>query len=211
MEFKEFCRQRGRMCVNTDCIDCGLSSGNNHTKEKCASFCLKYPEKAEMIIKKWISEHPEEKTEETEKTFVDAGSYKLGEVKGYEEGLQECWELVKKMIKLDRREQINCFGHPEYCSVANYFYSLTPKEALNKYQEWESREIHVSRGDIVVVYGEKVIIVNPATGDELYHGGLCVDDLTAVNVEKGAVSQNTGQNIGYILDSLIAAAAAEGK
>lgn len=55
MEFKDFVKNRHRMCANfKSCDDCPMY-GKTST---CAAYPFVDPESAEAILQKWIDEHP---------------------------------------------------------------------------------------------------------------------------------------------------------
>lgn len=58
MEFKEFCRERKRMCKKAKyCDNCELGNDNN-TNMFCEIYCMNHPNKAEKIVSEWVKEHP---------------------------------------------------------------------------------------------------------------------------------------------------------
>lgn len=57
MEFKEFCKQRDRMCEYIQCIDCKIEK-NRKNYTGCNDFCLENPDEAEEVVSKWSEEHP---------------------------------------------------------------------------------------------------------------------------------------------------------
>lgn len=57
MEFKEFCRERSRMCkFNQYCSRCDI--GDKKEPGMCADYCVKNPDEAEKIVSEWAKEHP---------------------------------------------------------------------------------------------------------------------------------------------------------
>lgn len=54
MEFKEFCRQRDRMCGNMP--ECSLNKRVGCTR--CNIYCFENPDEAERIVSEWAKEHP---------------------------------------------------------------------------------------------------------------------------------------------------------
>lgn len=57
MEFQEFCKQRKRMCKTHSCLECPLSVFKNSI---CCIACIENCEKAEMIVRQWAENYPEE-------------------------------------------------------------------------------------------------------------------------------------------------------
>ena len=48
-----------RICNSiTECIDCPLDSYNNGVQQQCRYLIRDYPEKAESLLKEWLTEHP---------------------------------------------------------------------------------------------------------------------------------------------------------
>ena len=48
-----------RICNSiTKCIDCPLSSDNNGVQQQCQYFIIDCPEKAESLLKEWLTRHP---------------------------------------------------------------------------------------------------------------------------------------------------------
>jgi len=57
MEFKEFCKERSRMCkFNQYCSRCDI--GDKKEPGMCADYCVKNPDEAEKIVSEWAEEHP---------------------------------------------------------------------------------------------------------------------------------------------------------
>ena len=57
--YQEAIKTYKKICNNTaECINCPLTSDNNGTQIPCQDFLRNYPEKAELILKKWLIEHP---------------------------------------------------------------------------------------------------------------------------------------------------------
>lgn len=57
--YQEAIKTYKRICNSiAECINCPLTSDNNGTQISCQDFLRNYPEKAELILKKWLVEHP---------------------------------------------------------------------------------------------------------------------------------------------------------
>lgn len=57
MEFKEFCKERSRMCkFKKYCGRCEI--GDKKETRTCAEYCVKNPDEAERIVSEWSKEHP---------------------------------------------------------------------------------------------------------------------------------------------------------
>lgn len=89
------------------------------------SLCIKFDDE----ISVWFLEHEIFELPKAEKT--------------YEEGLQDAWELAKKVFDMDYNETVEVFDC-DTCDVMK----MTPQEALAKQKEYEdAKEIKV--GDVV--------------------------------------------------------------
>lgn len=74
--------------------------------------------------------------------------------KTYEQGLQDAWELAKKVWTNDDRENQEMFG----TLVVKDIFSFAPQEALAKLKAYEE-EKEIKVGDVVKVENEKVLFV----------------------------------------------------
>lgn len=59
MNFREFCKEKSRMCSNVECKDgsCKIYDAKG-TAQNCNDFCIGNCEKAEQIVDQWAKEHP---------------------------------------------------------------------------------------------------------------------------------------------------------
>lgn len=69
---------------------------------------------------------------------------------GYEKGLSDAWECMKKILYMTVSEQKEAFGVLEF-SVDDILEKLSPQEAIDKLKEWEEKQ-EIKVGDVVVVY-----------------------------------------------------------
>lgn len=59
LDYKEAMKIYKRICNSiTKCVDCPLDSYNNGVQKQCRYFIIDHPEKAESILKEWLTEHP---------------------------------------------------------------------------------------------------------------------------------------------------------
>ena len=65
LSYQEAMKMYKRICNSaTKCKDCPLSSDNNGIQQPCQYLIRAYSEKAELILKKWLAEHPIEINEQ---------------------------------------------------------------------------------------------------------------------------------------------------
>lgn len=57
MEFKEFVREKRRMCKEILCFECPINT-LNPKNNLCSHACLANPEEAEKIVSDWVSRNP---------------------------------------------------------------------------------------------------------------------------------------------------------
>ncbi|MCU7381076.1 hypothetical protein OBO34_22430 [Clostridiales Family XIII bacterium ASD5510] len=78
MEFKEFVKKFWRMCKNTDCMCCDVTTDEI---TECQEWIFENPDEAEKIVSTWDKEHPvrtylkdfQEKFPKS--TYFDSGVY----------------------------------------------------------------------------------------------------------------------------------------
>lgn len=58
MEFKEFCRERDRMCERYDSCDSCPIHKLDKAGYSCTRICMNFPDEAERIVSEWTKEHP---------------------------------------------------------------------------------------------------------------------------------------------------------
>lgn len=101
---------------------------------------------------------------------IDAwhNAHESGKAEGYEQGSNDVWELVKKIVLkaekggLNYDDFKNIFGVGDYVSVLE---DLTPQEALAKLKAYESAQ-KIEVGDVVELDGH-VFVVNAIRPDSV--------------------------------------------
>lgn len=122
---------------------------------------------------------------------VDAwhNAHESGKAEGYEQGLNDAWELVKKIVLkaekggLNYNDFKNIFGVGDYVSVLEEF---TPQEALEKMKAYEEAQIKV--GDIVFCFAD----CDENWRENKEHYGVLleiVNDIYTVLMKNGDVSE----------------------
>ena len=83
----------------------------------------------------------------------------------YNKGLEDAWELARKIYLLDDRKPI--FGKQEY--LEDIMGNFTPQEALAKLEAYENSQIEIKVGDVVVHLDTKGVVLDfvDSTDDEM--------------------------------------------
>ena len=83
----------------------------------------------------------------------------------YNKGLEDVWELAKKLWHNDARTNDDIYGIEYFIDIVNEY---TPQEALAKLEAYEKEQNEMKVGDVVTVCGEKRIVVGYLCGLEEY-------------------------------------------
>lgn len=127
------------------------------------------------------------------KKEVDAADYieiyTDGHKKGYEEGLNDAWELAKKFFAdMKESELEEIFGkHWSFPGIME----LTPQEAIAKMKAYEEQS-KIEVGDVVLIYGEEAVVTRIVDG----HANILFGDGVTNNMPlKDLVGDKTGKHI----------------
>lgn len=106
---------------------------------------------------------------------------------GYEKGLSDAWECLKKIDELGYDKKMEIFD------VSNPIKNLTPQEAIDKLKEWEEKhEIRV--GDVVDVDEIGTFVITCIENENLYDC-LKLGTLSGYTITDKTVLKKTGNHI----------------
>lgn len=74
---------------------------------------------------------------------------------GHNNGLNDAWELARKVFSLNRTERKKAFGCEEIRTVVDCF---NVKEALNMLEAYEKAQTEIKVGDVVTIIGKPVVV-----------------------------------------------------
>ena len=192
MTFKEKLQMEHPECVseryNGGCECCP----DDYGYEK-KSVCTR-SDNAVDCTKCWNREMPSTET----KAEIDATDYiniyTEGHGKGYTEGLNDAWELARKIHAMEYGDFTKAFdvsgydGREVKVGVIN---ELTPQEALAKLKAYEEQS-KIEVGDILLIYGEEAVVTRVV--DE--HANILFGDGVTNNMPvKELVGDKTGKHI----------------
>lgn len=140
-------------------------------------------DKLERLDSDYINEHFGELQDEAYKAGRDAGIKETLEWnKGndddmYNKGLEDAWELVRKIFTFNNGKMEQIFG---YAGKRNVFDDLTPQKALAKLKAYEKKQNEIKVGDEVTVFPKSggqfnaiVILVRVSDRiDVIYNDGI---------------------------------------
>lgn len=138
----------------------------------------------------------EKGVQDTKQHWVDAPrtcAYKLG----YEKGLNDVWEAVKKIYKMPHEERMRCFG------AIRPFSDQTPQEAIEKIRQYEQEKEEIRVGDEVIgIYssGEQTKPFVITKGNSDYYFGIYRD--SGEFCQGGLKLQKTGRHFPEIAEVL---------
>ena len=115
--------------------------------------------------------------------------------KSYEDGLNNAWELARKICEMGDKDFNNIFGCVHFSDV---FYYNTPQEAFAKIEAYEeSKAIKV--GDVVrrISGNEEYLIITEEEDDSVYEYGVIVLKSMTIDRITGDLSkfEKTGRHI----------------
>lgn len=106
----------------------------------------------------------------------------------YNKGLDDAWEWLRKLLKMDVSDIYEVYGKHEY--IGDIVDTFSPQEALAKLKAYEDSKIEV--GDIVLIYGEEAVVTRVV--DE--HANILFGDGVTNNMPvKELVGDKTGKHI----------------
>ena len=171
----------------------------------------------ETCRKCWDSEIPgtEPKVEVIPQEEVDAwyNAHESGKAEGYEQGLNDAWKLVKKIIGIvdkenhelmPARELTKIYGSNDLLDI----FAFSPQEALAKLKAYEDSKIEV--GDVVTIFpragGEyNAIIVRISSNNYInvfYGDGIVASDIppelykkTGKHIDVSSILEQIGEQI----------------
>ena len=86
--------------------------------------------------------------------------------KTYTDGLNDAWELIRKLFKMSGSEVKEVFGHVILGVLVN---DLTPQEALAKLEAYEKEKNEIKVGDVVEdIHTGKLYVVTMLSGNICY-------------------------------------------
>lgn len=150
--------------------ECGISEYGDDAVRKCE--------------KCWNREMPD-----TDKPFTKEEVYTES---GYNKGLNDAWELAKKISKMDMFDECfeieNVFGE---CTCIDFVLAkYTPQEALAKLKAYEEQS-KIEVGDIVVIPPNEIAVVTKEKEKDVY---VCFSDGSSGYFKKNAFKK-TGKHI----------------
>lgn len=87
--------------------------------------------------------------------------------KGYEKGLSDAWECLKKIISMDISELNDIFNMCEWSSE-DILENIRPREAIKKLKEWEEKQ-KINVGDLIKSCGGSVAVVQYIDAWDVWH------------------------------------------
>lgn len=173
--------------IPEDCVGIGCPYHNKYEKER---YCNRNWRDCKAC---WNREMPntETKAEILKEVHEHFGTeeYDIGYAEGLERGLNDAWELAKKIyiFNCDEIEAIFGLRFGAYDMFSNY----TPQEALAKMKAYEEQR-NIEVGDIVLIYGEEAVVTRVV--DE--HANILFGDGVTNNMPvKELVGDKTGKHI----------------
>jgi RNA-binding protein YlmH len=79
-----------------------------------------------------------------------------GNEEAYNKGLEDAWELARKIYEMKSKEFDKVFRDVHYVDV---FYHFTPQEALAKLEAYEKGQNEIKVGDVVEQNEQKFVII----------------------------------------------------
>ena len=100
---------------------------------------------------------------------------------GHNNGLNDAWELSRKVFSLNRTERKKAFGCEEIRTVVDCF---NVKEALNMLEAYEKAQTEIKVGDVVEQTGteNRYLIITEENDSSVYDFGVI--DLDAMKVDR---------------------------
>lgn len=98
-------------------------------------------------------------------TNRDIEDYRSTLERYYEKGLEDAWELARKIFTFNDNKIKEIFG---VAGKRSAFDDLSPQVALAKLEAYEKEQNEIKVGDVVTVCGEKGIVVGYLCGLEEY-------------------------------------------
>jgi hypothetical protein len=147
--------------------------------------------KLSVCTKCWNREMPntEAKVEVIPQAEVDAwhNAHESGKAEGYEQGMNDAWELADKFNNMAMSEIIKVLGID--ISRAEVFDAVYPQDALAKLKAYEEAQIEV--GDVVYhdAYGNGIM-----TREDKEHYNVLLENGDAMCFEKESVTK-TGKHL----------------
>jgi hypothetical protein len=114
---------------------------------------------------------------------VDAwhNAHESGKAEGYEQGLNDAWELARKIFTFNKNKMEDVFGFVEKRCV---FDNLSPQEAFVKLKAYEEAQIEV--GDVVIDLDgkERVVLFVDFKGVAQIYGSHGVTNINKEHLKK---------------------------
>ena len=201
MTYKEKVRKERPENINKNCgggvVGCPHSEVYGYEEEPwCGDGCGHHDGKCEEC---WNREIPTTKEAETQTLPSDEGYELIQEAyeysEAYNKGLQDAWELARKISVLPTRGGMDDEGTFIFDDV---LIELTPQEALAKMKAYEAQTIKV--GDVVeFADGTKAVVIDIDTDDSL---ALLTESGCAESWIKPEIVKKTSKHID-IIESII--------
>lgn len=114
---------------------------------------------------------------------------------GYNKGLNDAWELIRKVFSLNRTERKKAFGCEEIRTVVDCF---NVKEVLNMLEAYEEEQAQIKVGDVVEYMdsGKKFLVITEETRGYYDFGVIDLDIMELGRIyNKPKLFKKTGKHI----------------
>lgn len=91
---------------------------------------------------------------------------KGNEEDAYNKGLEDAWELAKKIAEKLQADRLEIFNLAYSTEI---FQRLTPREALAKFEAYEKSKEEIKVGDVVEINGDMAVVTSFGTDGDVIH------------------------------------------
>ena len=133
-----------------------------------------------------------------EKAYEVNGNYEAIKQNYYNKGLDDAWELLRKVSKYSYDKMFEIFGNASLMVISEKY---TPQEAIEKLKAYEEAQKQIEVGDVVQYEYNKIVVTNIFTDDDIVIGFDEYGNNFAFNIEN---VKKTGKHIDIkaILDQI---------